>query len=223
MKSFWNLKDLTKQLLWIVAILAARSSLAGVYVVPTGSMEPTILPGDHLWVNHAAYDLKIPFSSESLVRISEPKRGEVIVFRDPKRPEINLVKRLVGLPGDHIKIRDGWIEINGKWIEHKTLEAMHSRRGRAYARIENESLGERAHQVQRLRESLDLTDGDQEFLVPAHSYFFMGDNRDNSHDSRHWGFVDRSQLLGSVSKILYRFTWQNPISDLDLMRWTQEV
>ena len=155
MKQGIQFKDIFQQLLWIVGLIAARSSLAGVYVVPTGSMEPTILPGDHLWVNHAAYDLKIPLVSQPpLWRISEPARGEVIVFQDPKRPEIYLVKRLIGLPGDHVKVSDGWIEINGKWIEHKNSDPIRYRQREKFAQIESEKLGDHPHLVQLAESTL---------------------------------------------------------------------
>ena len=98
----------------LVGVFTFRSSIAEPYQVPTGSMIPTILPGDRLWVLKASYDLKVPFTDFTLLKTGEPRRGDVIVFRYPRDPSINFVKRLIGLPGDVITVRDGFIAVNGK-------------------------------------------------------------------------------------------------------------
>src|ERR1700759_4866306 len=108
------MKNALSSLGLLLALFAFRSSFADQYVIPSGSMEPTIQVGDHVLVDKMAYDLKIPFTARSLLRVSEPTRGDVIVFKDPRDPSINLIKRLVGLPGDHLTIEDGVVRVNGE-------------------------------------------------------------------------------------------------------------
>lgn len=179
----------------ITGLFAFRSSLADQYSVPTGSMEPTILPGDRIFVNKIAFDLQLPFSEHSILRIGEPERGDIIVFRHPPNPSVHFVKRLVGLPGDHIKVVDGQIVINGSRASMRRLSDLQF----------EETLGGRTHPVQRLPKLLHSAV--QEFHVPEGHYFFMGDNRDNSSDSREWGFVPRKLIEGRVIGVIASLDW----------------
>jgi signal peptidase I len=200
---YFHMKLMAKNKIWkeilttsvmIVGLLAFRSSFAEPYTVPTGSMEPTIVPGDRLLVNKAAYDIKLPFSSITLMHLKEPTRGD-IVFLYPKDTSINFVKRLIGLPGDELVIRDGLIEVNGAPLPiTPSFSASDQREG--VRRLLDETLGGRHHLIQRLPHEAE---GEAlRIHVPEDSYFFMGDNRDNSNDSRFWGFVPKSYLKGKA-------------------------
>jgi signal peptidase I len=193
----------------ILGLLGVRSSLADQYVVPTGSMEPTILPGDHILVDKRAYDLRTPFSGARLLRTGEPRRGDVIVFDSPEDPSTTLVKRVVGVPGDRVRVVDGRVWVNDR-------AAPLTPEGRlGTVRFFRERLGDEEHRLQRLEQARGLgppthpsgVPGPQEFLVPADHYFFLGDNRDNSRDSRTWGLAPRSALRGRAWRVI-RLGWQ---------------
>jgi signal peptidase I len=194
----------------IIGVLSFRSSLADQYVVPSGSMEPSIHIGDHIWVDKRAYDYRVPLTGWVLSRSGEPKPGEVIVFLDPKDPSRNLVKRLVGAPGDHIRVVDGWIERNGQRLATSVVKVDSDQL--QY----RESLGETLHLVQRLPSI--ARPHSQDFVVPPGHYFFMGDNRDNSSDSRAWGFVSRSLLRGKALRVLYNVGWEEWLPKIRLDR-----
>lgn len=187
----------------LAGLFAFRSSVAEPYVVPTGSMEPTIQPGDRLFVWKSAYDWKFPFSDLTLVHRTEPERGDIIVFKYPNDPSINYVKRLIGLPGDEISVRDGFIQINGKNLpisSDQDPKQVHETLKRFY----QEQLGKVHYTVQRFSQADSGSSSDPlsgktlRIKVPADSYFFMGDNRDRSNDSRYWGFVPKSYLKGKA-------------------------
>jgi signal peptidase I len=194
-------------LIGLTVLFAVRWSLADHYRVPSGSMEPTLLLGDDIFVQKAAYDFKIPFTGIRLFSPGEPERGDVVVFEHPVTGE-TYVKRLVGLPGDKLRIRDGVIEsINGQPVPLETAQAPHAAIEYSASqidpnpRVELEKLGEKPHYV--LRIPLRPVPGEGEVLVPADSYFMMGDSRDNSSDSRFWGFVPRERLKGRAQRILW--------------------
>lgn len=184
-----RLRDTYPALVLILSLLAMRSSLADQYVVPTGSMEPTIHPGDRIAVNKMAYDLRTPFAGEPSLRVSEPTRGDVVVFRYPRDPAVTMVKRLVGLPGDVVRVRDGEITLNGKPVPQQ--EGV-------------ERLGQVVHGVRREPGHPDPGARDEQvFVVPRDAYFVMGDNRDNSFDGRSWGFVPRTHLRGKALRVFF--------------------
>ena len=193
----------------VIGLFAFRSSLADQYVIPTGSMEPTIQVGDHVWVNKFAYDLRIPFTHLTLGRVSEPRRGDVVVFEDPRDHSINLIKRLVGLPGDRLRIVDGVLEVNGKAVETSlgNLAEIENALNQAPAAFEyDEKLDSIRHRVQRIPWMSQHRI--QEVTVPDGRYFFMGDNRDNSSDSRVWGFASREALRGKAMRVIYNVHWK---------------
>ncbi len=169
------MKSWLKTVVMIVGLLAFRSSVAEPYVVPTSSMEPAIVPGDRLLVLKGSYDLRVPFTRHSLLKTGEPQRGDVIVFRYPPDPSIHYVKRLVGLPGEDLEIVDGHVRVNGEPLAE----------GR---------YGHAPYEVRRLPHLEDPRV--LRVHVPEGHYFFMGDNRDNSNDSRAWGFVPRENIEG---------------------------
>ncbi len=197
------LREILSTAILVAVIFAFRWSVAEPYVVPTGSMEPTILPGDRLIVYKSAYEVKFPFTRWTLFKIDEPKRGDVVVFRYPVDESIDFVKRLIGMPGDEIEITDGWITINGKALT-LTDDAVPPRGARtSYMGGEvtwkMEQLADVKHIVQRINHLPDPTA--QKIQVPAGHYFFMGDNRDNSSDSRVWGFVPAENIKGKALRI----------------------
>lgn len=175
----------------IFLLLGVRSTFANQYVVPSGSMLPTIAIGDHILANRVAYDLKLPFSNVILAHISDPQRGDVVVFESPKEKGLVLVKRLVAVPGDHVLMENGFIYLNGKRLDD--FDGHHV----PY----HETLGTHSYTIQRLAE--DFRPERREFVVPPDHFLMFGDNRDNSADSRVFGFVPRENLIGRASYVLY--------------------
>jgi signal peptidase I len=154
------------------------------FKVPTGSMIPTILRGDQFLVNKFVFGTRIPFSDVKVLAIREPKRGDVVVFEYPKNRRVHYVKRVVGLPGDTVEIRDKRVYVNGE--EYVVKNEIHS---------DPDTLpGQR--------------DNFGPIVVPPDSYFMMGDNRDNSQDSRFWGFVHTRELTGTAQLIYWSWDIQ---------------
>ena len=172
----------------IVGLLSFRWSFADQYVIPSGSMEPTIQIGDHVLVDKLAYDLRVPFTQWSLASTGEPSRGDIAVFRDPRDPKVHLIKRIIGIPGDRVLVRDGYVEVNGQSYPQEGGW---------------EQIGELSHRVQRT--TLRGRGDEQTFSVPEGHYFFLGDARDNSADSRVWGYAPRNALEGRALRVLYNF------------------
>jgi signal peptidase I len=206
-------------------IFAARSSFADWNTVPTGSMKPTILEGDRVFVNKLAYDLKVPFTTWHLAKWSGPQRGDIVVFYSPKDGD-RLVKRAVGLPGDTVELRDNVLIINGKKVSYQPIadELLHdlSSFDRAVSVYADEQLPGRSHLVA----GIPAVQAKRNFgpvQVPEGSYFMMGDNRDDSLDSRYIGFVKRDRILGRATAVVasvdpshhYRPRWDRFFSSLD--------
>jgi signal peptidase I len=183
----------------ILIVLLIRSFLFEPFRIPSDSMMPTLLDGDFIFVNKYAYGLRLPVLNAKLVAIGEPQRGDVIVFRLPSDPATNYIKRLVGLPGDHIVVRERRVFVNGEAMPVQ-LDGVYQGHGHTGARLGTERLGAVEHQVLYIpeRESRDYDE-----VVPAGHYFFMGDNRDNSRDSRfpEVGFVPERNLVGKAVRI----------------------
>jgi len=194
-------------ILFVIFLFVFRGAIADWHPVPTGSMKPTILEGDVVWENKLAYDLQLPFTDISLMRLGEPKRGEIVVFTS-KNAGKRLIKRLIGLPGDTLEVRDNHLFINGEaaryaQIGDSTLEptrAYDAEQGTTYA---IESLSDLApHIVQRKPSFVGSLQEFHPVVIPKDNYFFMGDNRDNSADSRAYGFVPRSEIRGHATSTL---------------------
>jgi len=184
----------------IVLFAAFRSAIADWNDVPTGSMIPTILEGDRIFVNKLAYDLKIPFTTLHLATWSNPRRGEVIVLFSPADGQ-RLVKRVIAVPGDTIELRRNMLYLNGTPSTYGPLDQkdisqldQNHQQGHTFA-SESEPDAVRSHAVMGTP-SLSALRSFGPFTVPDGKYFVMGDNRDNSFDSRYFGFVDRSQIVG---------------------------
>lgn len=213
-------RELKSLALILLLVFSFRWSVAEPYQVPTGSMEPTIEPGDRLFVLKAAYELNVPFTHFHLLHVTEPERGDVIVFKSTTDSSIDLIKRLIGLPGDHVEVTDGAVSINGKPVPmSEPREAEDSREAggaRASLLDYQETLGKVHYSVQRLPHLRDPQT--LRFDVPQGQYFFMGDNRDNSNDSRFWGFVPAENLKGRAL-VVWLSLERRPGSSLPHIRW----
>ncbi len=204
--TFSKLIGEVRSLLFIALIIFSfKSIFICNYTVPTGSMKPTIEPGDKLIANRIAYDLRIPFSKYSLFRYDNPKRGEVIVFECPYDPSINFVKRVIGLPGDLIEVENGFIRINGKSLtlsiqEEKKLSEILINGGFYKETLENKTYTIRRVPNFSSQKRISVS-------VPEDQYFTMGDNRDESIDSREWGFAPRRNILGRASFVYFSLDW----------------
>lgn len=208
----------------IAAVMILRSFLFEPFQIPSGSMMPTLLVGDFVLVQKFAYGLKDPVFAKKVIATGEPKRGDVFVFKDPRDPKIDLIKRVVGLPGDKIVYRNKHLYVQpackGQQPCPALAEVASVDEGLGAFFIGNypldnrlETLGEVKHHI---LQAPDLPDrvgeyyrqpGQQsgQWLVPAGHYFAMGDNRDNSADSRFWGFVPEENLVGKAVFIWMSF------------------
>ncbi len=192
-----KIKEYGKSLL-IAGLIAlfVRSFVVEAFTIPSGSMEPTLLVGDYLLVSRLSYSIKVPFTDTVLLNLGQPKPGDTVVFRFPLDPSKDFIKRVVAKGGDTIEIRDKSVYVNGKEI---------SNGGAQYtSNLDIPSI-------------LSPRDNFGAVTVPADSYFVMGDNRDNSYDSRFWGFVKRDELVGKA-EILY-FSYDRNADWLHRIRW----
>jgi signal peptidase I len=204
----WFWREWVRPMLVMGFVLGSfRSAVADWNDVPTGSMKPTILEGDRVFVNKLAYDLKVPFTSFRLARWSEPQRGQIVVFFSPY-DEKRLVKRVIGLPGDRIQMRNRVLYVNGVPVPQEPLDAS----GFDAASLDGavpatEDLPGRRHPVLANLRRPHMTSYGPE-TVPAGSYLMMGDNRDNSFDSRAWGFVSRDRIVGEATAVALSIDWE---------------
>ena len=184
----------------LLVVLLLRSFVVEPFRIPSGSMMPTLLVGDFILVNKFHYGLRLPVINTQVTDGEAPQRGDVIVFRYPKQPEVNYIKRIVGLPGDRIEYRNKTIYINGERQPQEMLGFYGLHGGNAVS-IKEENLDGMLHDI--LIEHGRVS-GDDVFTVPEGEYFVMGDNRDNSNDSRRWGTVPAENLVGKAF-----FIWLN--------------
>jgi len=185
----------------LAVVLILRSFLVEPFQIPSGSMKPTLDVGDFILVNKFAYGIRLPVIDTKVIPIGDPQRGDVMVFRYPNNPSINYIKRVVGLPGDHIRYAGKQLYVNGQKVEHELVEivpddevpAGHPLQTLANAAIYREQLGEVTHLIRQ--KQLSQTPKPKEWVVPQGYYFMMGDNRDNSNDSRFWHSAEMPQEL----------------------------
>ncbi|MFH1674008.1 MAG: signal peptidase I [Pseudomonadota bacterium] len=175
-------------LIAVVLALFIRAFIVQAFKIPSGSMKPTLQIGDHILVSKFIYGIKIPFTEKTLISGKEPKRGDIIVFEFPEDPKKDFIKRVIGVPGDVIEIRDKKIWINNKPFNDNYGSYSDSRLFPASVRP-RDNLGP--------------------VTVPPHSLFVMGDNRDQSYDSRFWGFVDFSKVKGKAFIIYWSWDKEN--------------
>jgi signal peptidase I len=199
----------------LLLILLFRSFLAEPFKIPSGSMMPTLLVGDFILVNKFAYGLRLPVLNTKILSLGEPKRGDVFVFRYPENPKEDYIKRVIGLPGDEITYRNKTLFVNGKEIAETPLGAYTgpSEPGRRMdgAQVKQENLEGVEHRIMELPQVWVGHEGT--WKVPEGHYFAMGDNRDNSADSRFWGFVPEANLVGKAFLI-----WMNFDGGVDFSR-----
>ncbi len=210
----WWRKDIRPLLILTLVLCSIRSSLADWNVVPSGSMKPTILEGDRVFVDRRAYDLKVPFTTWHLAEWGNPERGDIVVFYSPK-DEMRLVKRVIGLPGDLIELRSNRLVVNGKPVEYeavaeKTLRDV-ATADRASHIFAAEKLPGRTHAVAGFP-AVQAKRDFAAYRVPEGHYFMMGDNRDDSFDSRYFGPVERKRIVGRATSVVMSFDRQNHLS-----------
>lgn len=185
----------------LAAVLLLRSFVAEPFRIPSNSMMPTLLTGDFILVNKFSYGLRLPITNAKFVPVGEPQRGDVVVFKPPHHPEQDWIKRIVGLPGDTIGYHDNQVTINGKPLAYKPVgvyQGVGNGAEMTGAEELEEALPGRPHHVLERTDMPQLLQGEGEWTVPAGHYFVMGDNRDNSEDSRFWGFLPEGNLRGKA-------------------------
>jgi signal peptidase I len=198
-------------LVFALFLFAGRSAIADWNRIPSGSMEPTLYVGDLVLVNKLAYDLKIPFTTKHLSQWSNPTRGEVVVFYRPEDGK-RMVKRVIGTPGDVIEMKNNCLLINGHLTDYQVqTDPLHYpllREEQNTAIIATEHLVGKSHKVMGLPSQpamrsfgpVEVSEGD---------FFMLGDNRDNSGDSRYFGMVPRKQIVGRVERVLVSWDKEN--------------
>lgn len=205
----------------VVFLVVFRSFFFEYNKIPSGSMEPTLYDGDYILVNKFIYGVRLPILNSKIIPISSPNRGDVVVFRYPKDPKTYFIKRMIGLPGDVVSFQNGVLSINGKALKTEISE---TNQVDEYSKVFNESIEGKSHLIRDL-DDVNI-EHNADFLkksnpntlpanlvnswtvtVPDNHYFVMGDNRDQSADSRFWGFVPEQKLVG---KAIYMFMQKQP-------------
>lgn len=191
----------------ILIVFLIRSFIVEPFKIPSGSMMPTLLAGDFILVNKYNYGLRIPILNNTFFEIKHPQRGDVFVFHYPPDPSIDYIKRVVGVPGDKISYHNKKLTINGKLLDvnfEKNYEYTSAGLNVTYAKQFAEQLGDKKHAI-LIEDNSMMPDMDIALEVPPGHYFAMGDNRDNSRDSRFWGFVPEKNLVGKAFLIWWNF------------------
>ncbi len=200
----------------LACIVFFKSAIADLSSISGASMQPTLLDGDKVWVNKLAYDVKIPFTEISLAETSDPERGDIVII-DSKKAQKRLVKRIVGVPGDTIYMQNNTLVINGEAANYEILDR------ELDAVIVLEELPNRSHQAQLSHYGSRANRSYGPAIVPDGQYFVLGDNRDNSADSRIYSFVPRGEIIGRSNSVVFSLDSMNNylprserfLSDLD--------
>lgn len=191
----------------VFVVIPVKSSLADWNWVPTGSMSPTILEGDLVYVDKIAYDLRVPLTFYRLAKWSDPERGDIVVCFSPE-DQVRLVKRIIALPGDTIEMRRNVLCINGQPVTYTEIDSRYAEQLRSKLKnrtvLATEHLDGHKHPVMSIP-SIPATRDFGPVTVPQDNYFVMGDSRDNSKDSRHFGFVERKAIVGKAKAVIISF------------------
>lgn len=194
----------------VLIVLVLRSFIVEPFRIPSGSMMPTLLIGDFILVNKFAYGIRLPVVNTKVLDAAEPKRGDIVVFRFPKDPRVDYIKRVVGLPGDRVAYHNKKLYVNGKYINQTSL-------GRYHGVGKGANMTGSLHLIEDLAADTEHSilikasqpSRDMEFVIAEGQYFMMGDNRDNSNDSRFWGTVPEANLVGKAFMIWMNWDWDH--------------
>ena len=203
----------------ILIVLLVRSFLAEPFRIPSSSMMPTLLIGDFILVNKFAYGLRWPVLDKKFIEVGEPARGDVVVFRYPRNPSQDYIKRVIGMPGDEVVYRNKTLYVNGAPVAQDPLGRYigeGSGRDMTGAELKLERLEGVEHRILQRSAAYFVPQGEGLWKVPAGHYFVMGDNRDNSEDSRYWGFVPEENLVGKA--FLIWMNWDGRNGGIDFER-----
>jgi len=204
-----------------LVVLVLRSFIAEPYQIPSGSMKPTLLIGDFILVNKFSYGVRLPVLETEVIPLDKPQRGDVMVFRYPIDNETNYIKRVIGVPGDHVRYFNKTLYINGKAMSQTlvgTAKGECARRVNQDAIEKTEDLDGVAHSIYMCGEGSTFT---YERTVPAGKYLVFGDNRDNSNDSRYWDFVPEENLVGKAIMIWFSSNPDNGWFSGERVRWNR--
>ena len=205
----------------IFIVLLLRSFLVEPFRIPSGSMMPTLLVGDFILVNKFAYGLRLPVLNNKILEIGEPQRGDIVVFRNPEDPTVDYIKRVVAVPGDRVAYRNKILYINGKAMPQTPIGSyvgVGSGVSSSGADLREENLDGVQHQI-LVRPGAGGAEGDLQ--VPPGHYFMMGDNRDNSKDSRYIGPIPEANLVGKAFMIW--MSWDGAGGGVDVKRLGQSI
>lgn len=186
----------------LLIALLVRTFVIQAFKIPSGSMENTLLVGDHIFVNKFLYGYHVPYMKGRVLAFSAPRRGDIIVFVFPEDPSKDFIKRVIAVPGDRVEIRNKTVILNGEPLREK------------YARFAD---GDGTNGIARRRDNMPPV------TVPEGKYFVMGDNRDRSYDSRFWGFVDKEAIVGKALFIYFSLNWDAELRWYEVWRYPDLV
>lgn len=194
-------------LLFMLLMFAFRSAVADWNTVPTGSMKPTIVEGDRILIDKTAYDIRMPFIGTIVSTHADPKRGEIIVFNSEAANK-RLVKRVIGVPGDSIALRANKLTLNGQALSYSLIDQADTDLEAKQQLELVEELGDKKHKVW-VQSAYSRLANFSPVTVPADHYLVMGDNRDNSSDSRVIGFIPRDEIIGRANTVVLSLNYDN--------------
>ena len=200
----------------LLFVLVLRSFIVEPFRIPSSSMMPTLLIGDFILVNKFSYGIRLPVVDTKIIDIGKPERGDIMVFRYPQNPSLDYIKRVIALPGDKVSYFDKHIFINGEKIIQKPLglyKGVGQGENMTGALLQHEQLQAKEHEILIMQQRPSV---EGEIIVPDGHYFMMGDNRDNSNDSRYWGTVPEENIVGKAFMI-----WMNWDADNKGVDWSR--